>query len=425
MKTQTTRSARDFWLFFAGQTISNLGTSFTAFALPLLIYKLTGSAMNLALTTVFSMLPYLLFGLVIGAWVDRVDRKRLMISIELINALLIASIPLLAMFDSLPLWWIYTLTFVSSTIGIAFQSAEFSAIPSLVSQDDLVTANGRIQASFSAAQVAGPLLAGMLVALMPIYDLLFIDAASFLISAISLSLIRIRFNSEGETKDTNILQDVREGLRYVWSHPVLRNISIMMALVNFFGTTTFTQLVYFAQDRLHANDTQTGYLFSAGSLGVVAMGLLAGWFRKRWSFSTVALGALTAQALFQIVFAVNGNFWLAIPLWALSNGLGILFNINTGSLRQAIVPNHMLGRVISIAGVIAWSAIPVGSYLGGLAIEKTGNVSLVYLVIGIIVLIIPNIFRFTALGRAEEYIPAASAPEVVPSGVVSQAAAAD
>jgi MFS family permease len=409
--TPQTRSARDFWLFFVGQTVSNLGTSFTNFALPLLVYKLTGSAVNLALTTVFAFLPYLLFGLVIGAWVDRVDRKRLMITLEFINAGLIASIPLLAMFDHLPLWWIYALGFISSTIGIAFQSAEFSAIPSLVSQDDLVTANGRIQASYSAAQVVGPLLAGGLVALVPIYDLMLIDAASFLLSAISLSLIGIKFNvAEEEEKSTNILTDVKEGLAYVIGHPVLRNISIMMALVNFFGTTAGNQLVLFAHERLRASDTEIGYLFSAGSLGVVVMGLLAGWFRKRWSFSAVALGALTASALLQIVFAFNTNLWLALPLWALASGLGILFNINTGSLRQAIVPNHMLGRVISVAGVLAWSAIPLGSYLGGLAIERTGNVSLVYWVTGVIVLIIPNLFRFTALGRAEAYIPKAETP---------------
>ncbi len=409
--TPQTRSKYDFGLFFVGQTISNLGTSFTNFALPLLVYKLTGSAVNLALTTVFAFLPYLLFGLIIGAWVDRVDRKRLMIILEFVNAALIASIPLLAMTGHLPLWWIYTLGFISSTIGIAFQSAEFSAIPSLVSQDDLVTANGRIQASYSAAQVLGPLLAGVLVALMPIYDLMLIDATSFLISALSLSLIGIKFNmSEEEPKSTHILTDVKEGLRYVIQHPVLRNISIMMALVNFFGTTAGNQLVLFAHERLSASDTEIGYLFSAGSLGVVVMGLLAGWFRKRWSFSAVALGALTASALLQILFALNTNLWVALPIWALTSGLGILFNINTGSLRQAIVPNHMLGRVISIAGVLAWSAIPLGSYLGGLAIERTGNVGLVYLVTGVIVLIIPNLFRFTALGRAEDYIPKAETP---------------
>ncbi|MCX6049579.1 MAG: MFS transporter, partial [Chloroflexi bacterium] len=143
----------DFWKFWAGQTISNLGSSFTAFALPLLIYKLTGSALNLALATAAAFLPYLLFGLLIGAWVDRLNRKRLMIVVDLINAGLLASIPLLATLDRLPVWWIYVVGFVGSTVGIAFQSAEFAAIPSLVNQDDLVTANGRIQASYSAAGV--------------------------------------------------------------------------------------------------------------------------------------------------------------------------------------------------------------------------------------------------------------------------------
>ena len=86
-------------------------------------------------------------------------------------------------------------------------------------------------------------------------------------------------------------------------------------------------------------------------------------------------------------------------------GLGILFNINTGSLRQAIVPNHMLGRVISIAGVLAWSAIPLGTLLGGILIQRTGNVALVYAGIGVLTILIPPCFSFTALGRAERYLP--------------------
>ncbi len=396
----------DFWKFWAGQTISNLGSSFTAFALPLLIYKLTGSALNLALASVAAFLPYLLFGLVIGAWVDRLNRKRLMIAVDLINALMVASIPLLAMFGLLSIWWIYAVGFVTSTIGIAFQSAEFAAIPSLVKQADLVTANGRIQASFSAAQVAGPLLAGVLISFMPLYDILFFDALSFVVSALSLALIRQGFNREaaGE-RTTSIRQDVMEGLRYVIGHPVLRNISLMMALVNFVGSTTNTQLVLFAQQRLHASDAQVGYLYSAGSLGIVLLALLAGVLRKWWSFSTVALGALMVSGLLQIAFALTTFYWAAVVLWALYCGLGILFNINTGSLRQAIVPNHMLGRVISIAGVLAWSAIPIGTFLGGLAIEKTGNVALVYTVIGVIVFLIPLCFWFTPLGHADRYLP--------------------
>src|SRR5215210_5887433 len=103
----TQRPGIDFWKFWAGQTISNLGSSFTDFALPLLIFKLTGSALNLAIASATTFLPYLLFGLVIGAWVDRVDRKRLMIVTDLLRALLLASIPLLAALDLLSVWWIY------------------------------------------------------------------------------------------------------------------------------------------------------------------------------------------------------------------------------------------------------------------------------------------------------------------------------
>src|SRR5919206_3090409 len=154
----------DFWKFWTGETISNLGSSFTQFALPLLVFKLTGSALNLGLATAATFLPYLLFGLPIGAWVDRVDRKRLMIGTDVLRALIIALIPFLAALHILTVWWIYGLGFISSTLTIFFNSAEFAAIPSLVSQDDLVAANGRIQASYSAATVIGPLLAGVLVA---------------------------------------------------------------------------------------------------------------------------------------------------------------------------------------------------------------------------------------------------------------------
>src|SRR5438034_4047819 len=149
----------DFWRFWTGQTISNLGTSFTQFALPLLDFKLTGSALNLAITTVATFLPYLLFGLVIGAWVDRVDRKRLMIGTDIARAVVIASIPALAAIGRLSVEWIYVVTFLSTTLSICFCAAEFAALPSLVPDTTgvrIVTANGRLQAIYSAASVRGP-----------------------------------------------------------------------------------------------------------------------------------------------------------------------------------------------------------------------------------------------------------------------------
>jgi MFS family permease len=177
----------DFWKFWTGETISNLGSSFTQFALPLLVFKLTGSALNLGIATAAAFLPYLLFGLIIGAWVDRLDRKRMMILVDIGQALGIASIPVMFLLGALNVWWVYGVAFVSTTLKIFFDAGEFAAIPSLIDQDDLVTANGRIQASFFGASILGPLLAGVLLFVMPLPTLMCIDASSFLVSACTLS----------------------------------------------------------------------------------------------------------------------------------------------------------------------------------------------------------------------------------------------
>src|SRR5206468_2573492 len=123
------------------------------------------------------------------------------------------------------------------------------------------------------------------------------------------------------------------------------------------------------------------------------------------SFGNVALGALMLSGLLTVGFAYTDSLWIAIVLWALVSGLGVLFNINTGSLRQAIVPNQMLGRVISIAMVLAWSANPIGALAGGLLIERTGDVRLVYAVIGVVTFVIAFVFRIASpLGHAERYL---------------------
>ena len=398
----------DFGRFWVGQTISNLGSSFTMFALPLLVFNLTGSPINLGITTAAEFVPYLLFGLVIGAWVDRVDRRRLMIATDLARAAVIATIPLLAAFDALSVGWIYAVAFASATLTIAFDAAEFAAIPSLVpSGDDLVTANGRVQASYSTAQIAGPLLAGLLVAVAPVQQVLLVDAASFLVSAGALATIGRAFNAPREEGPRRaIRKDIVDGLRYVLGHPVLRNISAMMALINLVGATVYTQLVVFAKRQLEASDSQVALLYAAGSVGVVLLSLAAGPLRRRLSFSVAALGALALDGLLTVVLAATSWYWAALVLWAAISGLGIFFNINTGSLRQQIVPNHLLGRVISIAGVLAWSAIPVGALAGGWAVERSGSVALVYGVIGALVALLAIAFSFGPLGHADRYLPA-------------------
>ncbi len=334
-----------------------------------------------------------------------------MIVVDLLSAVTIASVAVASGAGLLSLWWIYAVVFVSSTLSIFFVAAEFGAIPSLVDSGELVSANGRIQASFAAASVLGPLAAGALLVFVPVEVVLLLDAASFVASALMLSLIARPFNAPITKRARSIREDIVEGLRYVLSHPVLRNISLMMALINMVDATVFAQLVLFAKEALRASDSEVAVLFAAGGAGVVALSLAAGPLRRRWSFGNVALGALMLSALLVIALAYTTSLAVGVVLWALSSGFGILFNINTASLRQAVVPNHMLGRIISIAMVLAWSANPIGALVGGLVIERTGDVRLVYAVIGIVTFLIALVFRVASpLGHAERYLtPSSSA----------------
>lgn len=419
VKEPARRRPADFWWFWLGQTLSQLGSSFTTFALPLIVFKQTGSALDLGIAAAVNILPYLLFGLVLGAWVDRVDRKRLMILVDLGRALVIGAVPLLSMLGLLQVWMVYAVGFVSATLTILFEAGEFAAVPSLVSGDDLVTANGRIQASYSAAAVVGPVLAGALVAVVPVPSLLLLDALTFLCSAVGLGLVRSRFNSEEpppEGPRPSVLEDVREGLRYVLGHPVLRGIAVMMALVNLVAATSHAQLVLLAKERFQATDSQVGWLYAAGSLGMVGLSLAAGPLRRRLSFSAVALGALAVNGALTLALASTRSYPLALVLWGGCSGFAVLFNVAAGSLRQAIVPNALLGRVMTVASVLAWSAIPLGTLGSGALIEATHDVALIYGGVGVLTMLIPAAFAFTAVGRAERFLPPAPGAAPEPGG---------
>jgi MFS family permease len=163
--------------------------------------------------------------------------------------------------------------------------------------------------------------------------------------------------------------------------------------------------VLLAKTRYRATDSEVGLLFAAGGAGVVLFSLTAGPLRKRWSFGNVALGALMLSGLLTLGLAFAPSLPVAVLLWGLAAGLGTLFNINTGSLRQSIVPNHMLGRIITIAMVLAWSANPLGAMAGGLAVERSGDIQLVYAVVGVLMFLIPLYFRlFSPLRHAERYV---------------------
>jgi predicted MFS family arabinose efflux permease len=191
----------------------------------------------------------------------------------------------------------------------------------------------------------------------------------------------------------------------VLGHRVLRETCLMMALINGVGFTVYAQLVLFAKERLDASDAQVGILYAAGGIGMIALALLAGPLRRRLPFNKVALGTLMVGGALISLFAATQSYWVAVPLWGTIWGLVVLFDINSNSLWQEIVPNRLLGRVQSTVSVLSWSAIPLGILVGGAAIEYTQNVALVYGAIGVIIFLTAIVFSFTAVGSAERYLP--------------------
>ena len=395
-----------FWTFWTGETISNLGSSFTLFALPLLVFKLTGSALNLGVEVAAEMIPYPLFGLLIGAWVDRLNRKRLMIIIDVCQALVLSSIPVAFFSGVLTVWWIYGVGFLSASLKFTFETAQFAAIPSLVASDDRVSATGRLQAGVSGAQMLGPLLAGALLSLLPLPTLFFVNVATFLVSACALLCIRRSFNVS-EPRQTSMRQDMIEGLRYVFGHPVLRAISIMAPLCNLLTISLMTQLPLFASIAFHATGWQISVFYTAAGAGLTVFAALAGRLRKRLAFGKAVLGAFLIYGLLTMVLAILPWYWPAVGVWGAIQGSEMLFNVNSAALRMDLVPNHLLGRVRSVAFSIAYSVQPVGALAGGLLIGWVGKgqVTLVYGGIGLVVFLIALAFSFTALGHAERYLP--------------------
>ncbi len=190
---------------------------------------------------------------------------------------------------------------------------------------------------------------------------------------------------------------------------MLRTITLLLTLLNVVGPTTRVQLVLFAKQRLDASDAQVGLLSAAASVGVLLGSLAIGRLTRRWPLGRAALGAVMLQALLLIAFAQTRQYWAALPLWGLLAGAGVVVDIGVMSLRQAVTPDHLLGRVTTVSRTIGFVAIPLSTLLGGVLIDRLGNpstssgqaVSLIYSAIGVLTLLIGLAFSFSVLMQAD------------------------
>jgi MFS family permease len=370
----------DFIKLWSAETVSQFGTQFSLLALPLAaIDVLHASAFQVAALTTVEFLPFLLVTLPAGVWVDRMRRRPLLILGDLSRAVLLASIPIAYGLDALTIWQLYGVGFVVGIATVFFDVAYQSYLPALVDRKELIEGNSKLEISRSAAQLGGPGLAGLVIEWLKAPVAILFDAISFLGSALFIFAIRKEERSprreSGEPR-RSMRDELREGLRYVFRHPYLRNIAACTALFNFFGNVGFAVFLVFARRELELSPAVIGLAFTLSNIGPMAAAFSANRISARLGVGhTIIVTSIVGGPMFLLIpFAPHGNPALAVlvPAFVVGGFAGVLYNITQISLRQAITPERIQGRMNSVMRFIVWGAIPLGSLTGGLLTKAVG-----------------------------------------------------
>jgi MFS family permease len=362
----------DFVKLWTGQTISEFGSQISQLAIPLLAaVSLHASAFEFSLLGVLGFMPFILFALPAGVWVDRLRRRQILIVGDAARALLLALVPILWALHELRMWHLLVLQFVIGIFTVFFDVAYQSYLPALIEREHLVDGNSKLQLTVSVSQVAGPSVSGALIAAVTAPYAILADAVSFVASTLFMVTMRHRETPprhDDATPRPKMWPQVKEGLQWVAGHPWLRAIAACTGSSNFFSSVLFAIVVLYMVRTLHLSAFEIGFVFAVGSAGSILGALATGRLNK-------ALGVGRTIVLTAGVFSVAG---LAVPLAPKSFPLPLLmlaqvlfgfgsvtYNITQVSLRQAITPERLQGRMNAAMRWIVWGTIPLGSLAGG------------------------------------------------------------
>jgi MFS family permease len=380
MRRGLLRSNANFVHLWGAATVSTFGSLVTRTALPFTaILLLNASPSAISVLRVAELLPGFLFGLVAGAWVDRLPRKPIMIATDLGRALLIATIPLTAFFGWLGLEQLYVIAALVSILSVFFDVAYQSFLPSLVENDELVEANSKLSAAMSVAEASAFSSAGWLIQLLTAPIAMLVDALTFVASAGLVARIR-EPERQGELgpaeSPPTIASDVMEGLRAVWGQAILRAMVIAGLAQNLaFGLVGTVFLLYVNQE-VGFDPGILGMIFAVGGVSSFLGAMIAGRLPR------FGIGAVMVISL--LLAAIGEAF---IPLATTVNAVGVLFlvgqqivadsaltvyDINQVSLRQAIAPAHVLGRINASVHVTEIGAVLLGTVVAGYMGETVG-----------------------------------------------------
>jgi MFS family permease len=335
---------------------------------------LDASAFEVAVLGTVLFLPFILFTLPAGVWVDRLPRRPVLIIGDFGRAALYATVPIAYVADVLTLWQLYVVGFLVGAFQVFFDVAYQSYLPSLVDRDQIIEGNSKFEISRSAAQISGPGLGGILVEILTAPYAVLVDALSFLASG--LFILRIRKPEERPERATNVdgtktsfWQDIKEGLRFVLGNPNLRAQAGCTGTSNFFFSLGFAIYLVFAVRELGLSPGLIGVVFSVGAVGSLVAAFMAMRLSRRFGIgpTTIAVTLLQAPAFLTVAFAPEGN--AALPFLIVSQlVLGftlVTYNIVQVSYRQAICPARLQGRMNSAMRFIVWGTIPLGTLAGG------------------------------------------------------------
>jgi len=344
---------RDFGLLFAGQLISQIGDALNKVALLWFVYDLTGSALKMMVIGVLQTIPPLLFGPLIGVYLDRLSKKKVMIWIDLLRTLLILLIPTLYAAQALTLERLYILVFLTAIVSTVFGPALASAVPLIVERSRFTAANAFIQSTTNIGVLMGPALSGLGIALIGAQNVLYVDSATFLISALCLMPIRMRepltsprwLNPSG-----SMIQDLLIGFRFVFlQHRMVFMLMVTAALFNLGASAFMFLLPVFAEQSLGVGPVELGWLWSILGTGMLAASTCLVWIKQGNLHRRLRIisGSMVVGGL-----AVGGLGFLETPLIAsalmlIIGGSTALLTPVVFALLQEITPVPLLGRVFT------------------------------------------------------------------------------
>ncbi|MEI4271799.1 MFS transporter [Klenkia sp. LSe6-5] len=392
MSTATTpvplRRDPAFLRFLAARTVAVAGAAVTGVALPLLVFRLSGSAFLTAAVSAVAVLPYLVFGLVAGALADRVDRRRLMLGCQAVAGTALATVPLAAALDVLTVGHVLAAAAVLFTAFVWFDAASFGALPRLVGRSRLPEANSLVFTSASVVDVSFPAVAGLLIALVGPAFALGLDVLSYLVAGLLIASIRVPLSdarrppaAEGPGLLARTAGDIREGLVFLWQQPVVRALSLFGFGQSLSAGAVTGLLVVYGVDGLGL-DPGSG-LVGGLYVAVAAGGLIAGAsltpLSRRVPVGWITIAAYAANAVLLLALALTTVVVPALALlvaWSTASVLSIVNGITT---RQRVTPDALQGRVNTTARMIAWGGAPVGALTGG-AVAGATDVRTAFLV---------------------------------------------